>query len=84
MAEQREGLATIAEAAEFLQLATPTVYALIHKGQIPGRRFGRTVRIPWGWLLAAADVTEAEMSLPMVLRNEHSSRSSQPRTAVPR
>ena len=62
----RTGLATIPEAAEFLRLASPTVYALVHKGEIPARRFGRTVRIPWSWLLQSAEPTAAEMRLPMM------------------
>ncbi|MEO2014213.1 MAG: helix-turn-helix domain-containing protein [Fuerstiella sp.] len=44
------GLARIAEAAEFLNLSRPSVYRHIANGDIPVRRFGKTVRIPWAWL----------------------------------
>ncbi len=65
MAEQKSpgemprGLAKISEASEWLGLAKPSVYALIQRGAIPAKRFGRSVRIPWIWLREQAVVDGA-------------------------
>jgi excisionase family DNA binding protein len=41
-----------AEAALFLGLSKSMVLKQVGQGQIPARRYGRAVRIPWEWLLA--------------------------------
>jgi excisionase family DNA binding protein len=50
--EQRTGLATVAEAAEFLRLSKQGVYGLIYAGKLrhakmPGTGSRFTHRIPW-------------------------------------
>jgi excisionase family DNA binding protein len=57
-----KGLARIGEAAAWLGMAKPSVYALIQRGEIPCKRFGRSVRIPWAWLReqAVVEVGSAE------------------------
>jgi excisionase family DNA binding protein len=44
--------ATPAEAGRFLRLSRAMIHKQIGEGQIPARRFGRAVRIPWDWLRA--------------------------------
>ncbi len=46
----RQGFASIPVAAAFLDLSKPMLYKLVANGQIPSRRYGRSVRVPWSWL----------------------------------
>jgi excisionase family DNA binding protein len=46
----RAGFATVAEVAAFLKLSQSMVRSMVRTGQVPSRRFGTTVRIPWEWL----------------------------------
>jgi excisionase family DNA binding protein len=46
------GFATMRETAQFLRLSTATVQKLVAAGKIPGKRFGRSVRVRWAWLKA--------------------------------
>lgn len=55
------GLVRIDEAADFLRLSKACVYKLICSGDIPSRRFGRTVRIPSAWLSAQAEIRDGEL-----------------------
>lgn len=48
--QDRPGLATPAEAARFLKLSRSMIFRLIAQQEIPTRRYGRAVRIPWNWL----------------------------------
>jgi excisionase family DNA binding protein len=57
--EMPRGLAKIGEAAAWLGMAKPSVYALVSRGEIPAKRFGRSVRIPWAWLREQAVVDGA-------------------------
>lgn len=52
----KQGLCSIPEAAKFLILSRAKVYQAIDAGDIPSKRFGRSVRIPWAWLHAQAEV----------------------------
>jgi excisionase family DNA binding protein len=52
----QQGLASIPAAAEFLSLSRGKTYQMINAGQIPSKRFGKSVRIPWSWLLQQAAV----------------------------
>ncbi len=61
-----KGLARIGEAAAWLGMAKPSVYALIQRGQIPAKRFGRAVRIPWQWLREQAVVDGASAEAGVV------------------
>lgn len=49
------GMASITAAANFLSVSRNHVYGMIHSGQIPATRFGKSLRIPWQWLHAQAD-----------------------------
>jgi excisionase family DNA binding protein len=37
---------TVAEVAEMMRVSTMTVYRLVHAGELPAIRFGRSFRIP--------------------------------------
>jgi excisionase family DNA binding protein len=55
---RRDGFASGSEAAVFLGVSPAMVTKMVNLKQIPHRRFGRSLRIPWSWLLA--QVAEAE------------------------
>ncbi len=58
--EQRrqQGLAAIPAAAAFLSMSRGKLYMMLNAGEIPSRRFGKSVRIPWAWLHAQAEVSD--------------------------
>jgi excisionase family DNA binding protein len=37
---------TVAEVAEMMRVSTMTVYRMVHSGELPAVRFGRSFRIP--------------------------------------
>ncbi|MDL9978935.1 helix-turn-helix domain-containing protein [Microbacterium candidum] len=39
---------TVAEVAELMRVSKMTVYRLIHAGELPAVRFGRSYRVPEG------------------------------------
>jgi excisionase family DNA binding protein len=45
-----QGFATASEAAEFLNLSRAGLHQFVKRGIIPGKKFGRALRIPWLWL----------------------------------
>ncbi len=45
-----QGVATLAEAGEFLKLSRSTLYGLMDSGQLAYSRFGKSRRIPWSEL----------------------------------
>jgi excisionase family DNA binding protein len=46
------GFARTVEAAKFLGITRQAVSKLVKEQKIPARRFGRSLRIPWTWLIA--------------------------------
>ena len=55
-----KGLARIPEAAQFLSISRAKAYKLVNDGEIPSKRFGKSVRIPWEWLLKQAEIPSDE------------------------
>ena len=53
---QRSGFATPIEAARFLRLSKAMILKMINQGNLPSCRYGRAIRIPWGWLLRQTEV----------------------------
>lgn len=47
------GLATTAEAVALSGLSRSQIYAMLRRGELHGRRFGRVLRISWHSLRAA-------------------------------
>lgn len=48
---RNRGFATSVEAANFLKITRQHVSKLIREGKIPAQKFGRSLRIPWQWLV---------------------------------
>ena len=46
---------TVAEVAEMMRVSNMTVYRLVHAGELPAVRFGRSFRIPESAVLAAVE-----------------------------
>jgi excisionase family DNA binding protein len=54
--ELKTGLAPIPVSAAFLSISRGKMYAMVNSGECPSKRFGKSVRIPWAWLLQQAEV----------------------------
>ncbi len=46
---------TVAEVADMMRVSNMTVYRLVHAGELPAVRFGRSFRIPESAVAAAID-----------------------------
>ena len=57
--KQKVGLCSIPDAAEFLSVSRGKVYSMLNAGHCPSKRFGKSVRIPWQWLLQQAEVADS-------------------------
>ena len=51
---------TVAEVADMMRVSTMTVYRLVHAGELPAVRFGRSYRIPESAVEAAIQVPESQ------------------------
>jgi excisionase family DNA binding protein len=54
---RRDGFASADEASRFLSLSRAMITKLTATGAMPSRRFGRSLRIPWSWLLDQVERT---------------------------
>jgi len=52
---------TVAEVAEMMRVSNMTVYRLVHSGELPAVRFGRSFRIPESAVIAAIQTPIAEV-----------------------
>lgn len=48
---------TVAEVAEMMRVSKMTVYRLVHSGELPAIRFGRSFRVPDSAVAAAIENT---------------------------
>ncbi|GAA3883550.1 hypothetical protein GCM10022381_27160 [Leifsonia kafniensis] len=46
---------TVAEVAEMMRVSKMTVYRLVHSGELPAIRFGRSFRVPESAVTAAIE-----------------------------
>ena len=46
---------TVAEVADMMRVSTMTVYRLVHSGELPAIRFGRSFRVPESAVEAAIE-----------------------------
>jgi excisionase family DNA binding protein len=46
---------TVGEVAEMMRVSNMTVYRLVHAGELPAVRFGRSFRIPESAVIAAVE-----------------------------
>ena len=56
---RRDGFASAEEAARFLSISRAMVTKMVGNGEMPHRRFGRALRIPWSWLLDQVEQTSS-------------------------
>ena len=52
---------TVAEVADMMRVSTMTVYRMVHAGELPAIRFGRSFRIPESAVVAAIEMTVADV-----------------------
>ncbi len=52
---------TVAEVAEMMRVSNMTVYRLVHSGDLPAIRFGRSFRIPESAVEAAISLPRSEV-----------------------
>jgi hypothetical protein len=55
---RREGFASGDEAGRFLSLSNAMITKMCKAGAIPHKKFGRSLRIPWSWLLDQVSSTD--------------------------
>ncbi len=51
---------TVAEVADMMRVSKMTVYRLVHSGDLPAIRFGRSFRVPESSVVAAIDSNVAD------------------------
>jgi excisionase family DNA binding protein len=51
---------TVAEVADMMRVSKMTVYRLVHSGDLPAVRFGRSFRVPESAVVAAIDTHIAD------------------------
>jgi excisionase family DNA binding protein len=52
---RRDGFASAEEAGQFLNVSRAMITKMTQNGTMPSKRFGRSLRIPWAWLLAQVE-----------------------------
>ena len=52
---------TVAEVAEMMRVSNMTVYRLVHSGELPAVRFGRSFRIPESAVIAVIQTPIADV-----------------------
>ena len=51
---------TVAEVADMMRVSTMTVYRMVHAGELPAIRFGRSFRIPESAVVTAIETPIAD------------------------
>jgi excisionase family DNA binding protein len=51
---------TVAEVAEMMRVSTMTVYRLVHSGELPAVRFGRSYRIPESAVVTLVGLSDSD------------------------
>lgn len=52
---------TVAEVAEMMRVSNMTVYRLVHSGDLPAVRFGRSFRIPESAVVAVIETPNSQV-----------------------
>lgn len=52
---------TVAEVADMMRVSKMTVYRMVHSGELPAIRFGRSFRVPESAVVAAIDTHVADV-----------------------
>jgi excisionase family DNA binding protein len=53
---------TVAEVADMMRVSRMTVYRLVHSGDLPAIRFGRSFRVPESAVAAAMETPVSDVS----------------------
>ena len=53
---------TVGEVADMMRVSNMTVYRLVHAGELPAVRFGRSYRIPESAVAAAVELPAAQQA----------------------
>jgi excisionase family DNA binding protein len=53
---------TVAEVADMMRVSRMTVYRMVHSGDLPAIRFGRSFRVPESAVLVATSTHVADVS----------------------
>jgi len=52
---------TVAEVADLMRVSTMTVYRMVHSGELPAMRFGRSFRVPESAVVAVIQKPVADV-----------------------
>lgn len=52
---------TVAEVAEMMRVSNMTVYRMVHAGELPAVRFGRSYRIPESAVVTAIELPQSDV-----------------------
>jgi excisionase family DNA binding protein len=52
---------TVAEVADMMRVSNMTVYRMVHSGELPAIRFGRSFRVPESAVIAAIETPISEV-----------------------
>lgn len=52
---------TVAEVASMMRVSNMTVYRMVHSGELPAIRFGRSFRIPESAVLAVLQLPQSDV-----------------------
>lgn len=67
MAQQTPRFLTVAEVADFMRVSKMTVYRMVHSGDLPAVRVGRSFRVP---LAAVEELAKSDISAWIVDEKE--------------
>jgi hypothetical protein len=73
------GWATGVQAGRFLGITRQAVSLMAYRGEIPYKKFGRSLRVPWGWLLEQERIAREEQQ---TIRAQAQSRAEAPPAVV--
>jgi excisionase family DNA binding protein len=54
---------TVQEVADMMRVSTMTVYRLVHAGELPAVRFGRSYRIPESAVAGVVGIADTDMQV---------------------
>ncbi len=52
---------TVAEVAEMMRVSSMTVYRMVHSGELPAVRFGRSYRVPESAVVKAIELPDSQV-----------------------
>ncbi|HXR43161.1 MAG TPA: helix-turn-helix domain-containing protein [Pseudolysinimonas sp.] len=52
---------TVAEVAQMMRVSSMTVYRMVHSGELPAVRFGRSYRVPESAVVKAIELPDSQV-----------------------